>query len=190
MRCIQFKRHEDVVVKHSRQPKIANPLEVLQLCRTQMASTLHHHSILAVVITFALHVIEYVRKKLKPITASVLYHRHHALICLWLKRTVSKKMSQTLFQAMPSWSGRWYPLRGIALQASNVTCQKRVEGILRGLKQRIVPFGTSTCVPFAKRRVGTYADDLVGLGGMSRMTGVLYDDKDKNTTAAFTTYKD
>ena len=65
-----------------------------------------------------------------------------------------------------------------------------MEGILRGLKQRIVPFGTSTCVPFAKRRVGTYANDLVGLGGMSRMTGVLYDDKDKNTTAAFTTYKD
>ena len=82
LQCIQFKRHEDVVVKHSRQPNIANPLEVLQLCRTQMASTLHHHSILAVVITFALHVIEYVRKKLKPITASVLYHRHHALICL------------------------------------------------------------------------------------------------------------
>ena len=46
-----------------------------------------------------------------------------------------------------------------------------------------MPFGTSTCVPFAKRRVGIYADDLVGLGGM---TGVLYDDKDKNTTA----YKD
>ena len=46
-----------------------------------------------------------------------------------------------------------------------------------GIKTKDCAIRYFNCMPFAKRRMGIYADDFVGLGGM---TGDQNDDKKKN----------